>query len=46
MQKQVEQVLTQNNLQPDGVFFDVSGQSGSVKARFRTPTTSSRPRTC
>jgi len=36
MQKQVEQVLAQNNLQPDGIFFDVSGQSGSVKARFRT----------
>ena len=36
MQQQVEQVLAQNNLQPDGVFFDVSGASGSVKARFRT----------
>lgn len=37
MQRQVEEVLAQNGLQPDGVFFDVSGQSGSVKARFRTP---------
>lgn len=36
MQKRVEEVLAQNQLQPDGVFFDVSGQSGSVKARFRT----------
>ncbi|MDF3836792.1 protein translocase subunit SecD [Cupriavidus basilensis] len=36
MQKQVEQILAQNNLQPDGMFFDMSGQSGSVKARFRT----------
>ncbi|MCG5260741.1 protein translocase subunit SecD [Cupriavidus gilardii] len=36
MQKQIEQVLAQNGLQPDGVFFDISGQSGSVKARFRT----------
>ncbi|MGO4765989.1 protein translocase subunit SecD [Cupriavidus sp. 2KB_3] len=36
MQKRVEEVLAQSQLQPDGVFFDVSGQSGSVKARFRT----------
>lgn len=36
MQKHVEEILAQNQLQPDGVFFDVSGQSGSVKARFRT----------
>ena len=36
MQKQVEQILAQNQLQPDGLFFDVSGQAGSVKARFRT----------
>src|SRR5437868_4268396 len=36
MQKQIEELLAQNNLQPDGLFFDVSGQSGSVKARFRT----------
>lgn len=36
MQNQIEQVLAQNGLQPDGVFYDVSGQSGSVKARFRT----------
>ncbi|PZX29175.1 Protein-export membrane protein secD [Cupriavidus phytorum] len=36
MQKQVEEILAQNQLQPDGVFFDISGQSGSVKARFRT----------
>ncbi|KJK24052.1 preprotein translocase subunit SecD [Burkholderiaceae bacterium 16] len=37
MQKQIEQILAQNNLQPDGMFFDLNGQSGSVKARFRTP---------
>ncbi|WP_342052530.1 MULTISPECIES: protein translocase subunit SecD [unclassified Cupriavidus] len=36
MQKRVEDVLAQNQLHPDGVFFDVSGQSGSIKARFRT----------
>lgn len=36
MQKRVEEVLAQSQLQPDGVFFDLSGQSGSVKARFRT----------
>lgn len=35
-QQQVEQILAQNNLQPDGIFFDQTGQSGSVKARFRT----------
>ena len=36
MQKQVEEILAQNQLQPDGMFYDVAGQSGSVKARFRT----------
>ena len=36
MQKHVEEILAQNQLQPDGIFYDVAGQSGSVKARFRT----------
>jgi preprotein translocase subunit SecD len=31
---QVEQILQQGNLKPDGVFFEVNGTQGSVRARF------------
>ncbi len=31
---QVEQILQQGNLKPDGVFFEANGTQGSVRARF------------
>ena len=37
MMARVEQVLQQGGVRPEGVFYDVSGNQGSVRARFATP---------
>lgn len=34
IQQRVESLLAAHQIQPDGVFFDFNGQTGSVKARF------------
>ena len=36
MQQRVEDILDAAQLRPDGLFFDLVGPTGSVKARFRT----------
>jgi preprotein translocase subunit SecD len=37
MMAQVEQVLQKGNIKPEGVFYELSGSHGSVRARFADP---------